>query len=202
MMSTNNKPTEDNVDELVKKWIEQNPAEFTIDGKPFKIDCKADSKRLRFRPRVLERCKEYKNAPDEYLKTMLKTFPESIKWWFGILQTLLVAGLIGFTTTISVFTLNNFLSWLPEPIFIPISPKLVSWIFPLIIIILPIFCLALKTNKETETSWLSYLIQYKSRIVHGLVELKIEIYYVSKIIEIREKEKEAEKKAKQQEISH
>lgn len=193
--------TEDKVDELVKKWIEQNPAEFTVDGK-------SGSQRLRYRPRILERCKQYKNAPDKYLETMLKAFPENIKWYFNILQAVIMAVLVSSLAAVFILTINNFLTWLQKASSMTIPsistfndflgllyasfPDWIIWVFPASILGFVVF-LAFKTNKVTESSWLSYLIQHKLRIVHNLTELKIEMYYVSKIITIRE----AEKKRKQ-----
>lgn len=188
---------EDEVDELVKEWIAQNPAEFTVDGK-------SGSKQLRYRERILERCKQYKKAPDEYLDTMLKTFPGLIKWYFNIFQTVFIAGLFGSLATAFVFTYSNFLTWLRKAssttvpsistfhdflVLLQTSfPDWIIWVLPAGFMGFVVF-LALKTHKRTENSWLSYIIQHKFQIIHNLTELKIEMYYVSKTIEIREANK-------------
>jgi hypothetical protein len=195
--------SENEVDELVRKWIAQNPPEFTVNGI-------SGSRQLRYRKRVLERCKQYKNAPDEYLKTMLKTLPENIKWYFNVLQTVLVTGLVGFLATLTVLTCSNLITWLQKLFKTTVPPvsdfneflvlaqasfaDWVTWVFPASVLAI-VFYLALKTHEATGSSWLSYIIQHKFKIAHNLTELKIEMYYVSKIIEIRTKQKEFEGKS-------
>jgi hypothetical protein len=169
---------EDKVDDEVKNWIEKNPGEFTICGNFVKLTKENESK-FRFRLRVLARCKQYKDAPYEYLETMLKTLPENMKWYFDVLQAILITGVVGFVVSMAVLTTNNlivsFSQW-------------ITWVLPLVFLAVPVL-LAVMTNDETESSWLSYIIQHKLRIVHNLMELKIEMYYVSKIMEIKQEEK-------------
>ena len=182
----------------VLKWIRDNPSEFTTDGKP--DDGNRPDNELRYRPRALKRCKQYDDAPDEYLHTMLKTFPDFIKWYFNIFQTVFVATLVGSSVAAFAFTYKNFLDWVSTISSLPTSlgsfllstmftfSSWISWVLPALFLIIVLF-LALKTNKKTESSWLSYLLQHKFRIIHNLTELKIETYYVSKVIESRVNEK-------------
>lgn len=207
---------EDVVDKLVREWIEGNPAEFTIDGKRINLTkdgelaklTKKDENRLRFRIRTLERCKQYKDAPDEYLRKMLETLSETFKWYFDAFQTIFMTGLFGFFVTVAILTINNFLIYVqkwssngfpPDLSIFNFPAKFLSlvqtsfsdwivWVLPLIIVIF-IGISAIKTREVTKTSWLSHFIQHRFRIVHNLTELKIEMYYISNIIKMREAEK-------------
>jgi len=193
---------EDELDKLIgiRDWIKQNPAEFTIDGKPVNLT-KENEPRLRFRLRILDRCKQYKKAPDEYLKTMLKTLPEIFKWYFNVFQTVFIAGLVGLWASAFYFTCSSFFTWaskttwaLPSSFnnFLSLASASISdwigWVLSGLFVIIVLF-LALISNKKTGSSWLSHIIQHWFKIVHNLTELKIEMYYISKIIEMREAEK-------------
>jgi hypothetical protein len=178
----------------VLDWIRENPSEFTVDGKPDRGN-KTDDE-LRYRPRILKRCKQYDSAPDEYLNSMMKTFPELIKWYFNLFQTVFVATLVGVSVTAFAFAYKNFFDWISTISSLPISLEsflssfstLITWVLPSLILAIVLF-LALKTNKKTGSSWLSYILQHKFRIIHNLTELKIETYYVAKVIENRANEK-------------
>ena len=175
---------EDKVDECVTAWINENPAEFTIDGN--KVDLKPENEhKLRFRLRILERCKQYKNAPDEYLTTYLKAHSENVKWYFSILQAILMTGVVGFFVTVSVLAITNFISWFQN---INLTGS-ITWILPVCFSGL-IIALGLRENKRTNSSWLSHIIQYRFRIIHNLTELKIEIYYIATIMKIRKEKTE------------
>jgi hypothetical protein len=166
--------TEDDVPRLVKEWVEKNYAEFNEGG----LQC---GKHL-YRDNIFARSEKYRNAPDEYLKTMLKSLPETIKWYFNVFQTVFIAGLFGLEATLFVLFVNSLSTWFPKH---PLDLNIISWALPLIFAFL-IAVPALKTNKKSQSPWLSYFIQTKSYILYNLKELHIEIYYISKILKIRE----------------
>jgi hypothetical protein len=185
---------EDKADDEVKDWIESNPGEFTIFGNFVELTPENRSK-FRFRFRILERCKQYKGAPDEYLETMLKTFPENMKWYFNVLQAVLITGVVGFVLSMAVLGVPNLIGWLQKPYAERILfSQWIAWVLPLGFALAPII-LALMTNEGTETSWLSYIVQHRLRIIHNLMELKIEAYYIAKIIEIRQEEKKKQQES-------
>lgn len=159
---------EDEIGKLVEIWINQNPAQFTVKGIFGKTH-------LLYRKNVLQRYKQYKDAPDEYLTTTLKTFPEAFKWYFDIFQAVFMAGIVGLVVTACVFAWSSFVKSISNWIF---------WVLPALFVII-VFILAFTTNKKTESSWLSYIIQHWFKITHNLNELKIEMYYISTILEKR-----------------
>jgi len=175
---------EDIVDKLVSDWIEQNSAEFTISGEYVDFKKKENENKLRFRPRILDRCKQYKGAPDEYLKTMLETLQESYKWYFDVFETIFLAGLFGLFVTLTILTINNFLSSVQTSF-----SDWIGWVVPLCILVF-LGASAILTRKVSKSSYLSHFIQHRFRIVHNLTELKIEMYYISNLIKIREAKKE------------
>jgi hypothetical protein len=169
--------TEDDVPKLVREWVEENYAEFNEGG----LQC---GKHL-YRDNIFARSEKYQNAPDEYLKTMLKTLRETIKWYFNLFQTVFIAGIFGLEVTLFVLFLNSLSTWIPKH---PLDLNIISWVLPLIIAFI-IAVSALKTNKKSQSPWLSNFIQTKFYILHNLKELHIEIYYISKILKIREAER-------------
>lgn len=185
----NAQKTKDKINELVEAWIAKNSAEFTFVGIFGK-------RKLGYRPQVLARCKQYDNAPDEYLNTMLKTLPELIKWYFNIFQAVFIAGLVGSLAAAFVAAYSNVLKWASKITIMPSSldnflylTKIyylnwIPWALPAIFIAITLF-LVFKSNKKAGSSWLSYMIQHWFKIVHNLNELKIEMYYISKVLEIR-----------------
>lgn len=181
-MTDKKEEREDRVTELVRQWVEKNSAEFTDSGK-------LDGKPL-YRERVFHRCEKYRNAPDKYLEAMLKTLPETIKWYFNIFQTILVAGILGVTTTLFILFFNGLSTWVQK---ISVDFSIVNWALPLTLFLIIVW-LTLKTNEVTKTSWLSNFIQTKSYILYNLKEIHIEIYYVAEILRIRKaKRKNVEK---------
>lgn len=197
----------EDVDAKVKEWIQNNPYEFTIDGKngkPFDLEGE-DENNLRFRRKILERCKQYKDAPAKYLEEMLKTLPDTMKWYFNILQIVLMTGVLSFLVALSILAITKFLEWVQNlnvivdsftstmtlNNYIEFASGLVQWLLPTSIAALILF-LALRENKTAQSSWLSYIIQHKFKIVHNLEELKIEMFYISKEME-RQKTSEPHK---------
>lgn len=177
-MADKKEEREDRVTELVRQWVEKNSAEFTDSGKP-------DGKPL-YRERVFGRCEKYRDAPDEYLEAMLKTLPETIKWYFNVFQTILVAGILGVTTTLFILFLNGLSTWVQK---LSVDFSIVNWALPLTLFLI-IVCRALKTNEVTQSSWLSNFIQTKSYIRYNLKEIHIEIYYIAEILRIRKAKRE------------
>ena len=196
------KPAKEEIHDLVRDWIKENPAEFTVDGKLVDLT-KENEHKLRFRLRILDRCKQYKNAPDEYLKTMLKTLPDTFKWYFNIFQTVFIAGLVGSLASAFYFTCSSFIIWtskiswaLPSSFYNFLSLASASvldwiaWVFSGSYVVI-VFILAMIPHKKTGSSWLSHIIQYWFKIVHNLTELRIEMYYISKMIEMKEAAKKS-----------
>ncbi len=178
--------TEENVEKLVRRWVRNNYTEFNEGGKP-------DGKPL-YRENIFARCEKFQNAPDEYLKMWMKTFPDIVKWYLNILQTVFAAGLIAISSALLFYTLNSFSTWIKGSIWIKDSiwilkgyphPAILLWIIPMIILV-AIGLLALLTNKKSQSKYLSSFIQNKSGILQNLKEIHIETYYISKILEIRE----------------
>jgi hypothetical protein len=173
---SNAEEREKDVPRIVREWVEGNPDEF------------GEGDNLRYREVVLDRCKKYLFAPDEFLNTMLKTFPENMKWYFNVFQTVFIAGLCGLGVSLTVLAINQFSAWTKET---PTDMTILGWLIPIVILLLlavPAFLI----NSRTGASWLSHWIQNQFRIIHNLRELQIEMYYISKILEIRNTKKQKE----------
>lgn len=165
------KPQEEkDVPEIVKKWIDENTAEF------------GDAERKFYRDNVLDRCKQFLFAPDDYLEAMLKTLPELMKWYHNVFQTVFMAGMAGLTVTILVLFLNNFFEWIQNLSF---DLSIVRWFFPAGILVV-IGILLLRIDKTLGSPKISELIQTHFRIKHNLKEIEIMMYYISTILRIRE----------------
>ena len=168
---------EDKIIDLVRKWVDSNPAEFG----------ESETNQILYRKVVFERCRKYVDAPDEYLNLRQKTLPEERKWYFNIFQTVFIAGMFGLETSLLILSLSHFSAWFQE---VPLDFTILKWLLPFILFLV-LAGLSFKEDKRHKTSWLSAFIQTKSRILHNLKEIDIETYCVSKIIEARkEKEKE------------
>lgn len=168
---------EDKIIDLVKKWVNRNPAEFR----------EPETNKRLYRETIFKRCKRYLNAPDEYLNFRKKTLPEERKWFFNVFQTVFLVGIFGLETSFLVLFLNNLSAWFQK---LSLDLNVLSWLLPLVILLVTV-ALSLKQDKRHKTSWLSGFIQKRFRILHNLRELDIEMYCVSTIIESR-KEKETE----------
>jgi hypothetical protein len=178
------KITENNIKDLLKKWIEKNPKEFRKDE---------------FREAtILDRCQQYRDAPEDYLRSMLKILPDIMKWYFNVFQTVFIAGLVGLETTLFVMFLSNLSAWFqrfPQDWGVlavhnvrPIDViALLSWMIPLLVLSVILF-FALKTNKKYEASYLSHFIQKRFWIYGNLKEAKIEMYCISMILKIRQED--------------
>jgi hypothetical protein len=183
----------------VNKWIEDNYAVFKEGGE--------QNGKILYRSTIVKRCKKYDSASDEYLRTMLKLFPEIMKWYLNVFQGVFLVGLVGFETTLLVLFSNNFAPWFQKlsnidwSIFLSQSKfeswlqklsildwySTVIWFVPLALFI--VILAALKTNRKSESSYLSHFIQTTFWIVKNLKDTEIEMYYISKILEKRELDK-------------
>jgi hypothetical protein len=178
----------------VKNWIRDHPEEFTIDGE--KDDGTRPEKELRYRRRILERCRQYDDAPVGYLKSMAKTIPKLINWYFNIFQAVFIAALVASIAAAAALAYNNFMVYLSMISGLPSSfeeflswtrssfSSWISWVVPLGFV-LAVLILSLKKNHDSGSSILSAFIQRRFLIIQNLSELKIELYYISKTIETR-----------------
>lgn len=168
---------ENKIIDVVKEWVNRNPAEFR----------EPETNKRLYREIIFKRCEKYLNAPDEYLKLRQKTLPEQRKWYFNIFQTVFMVGIFGLGTSLLILFLNNLFAWFQK---LSLDLNVLGWVLPLVAIIV-IVALSIKQSKRHKTSLLSGFIQKQFRILHNLRELDIEMYCVSTIIETR-KEKETE----------
>jgi len=168
---------ESDIDALVKKWVDENYGEFREGAKPNGV--------LLYRTRIFDRCKKYRDAPDGYLEIMLeKSLPDSIKWYFNIFQVVFMAGTISVSTGFFLLFLSNFFLFLTDVSVV----SFVKWLIPIGLFAI-IVVLALTTHEESESPRLSHFIQTKFKIIHNLKEIHIEMYYIAKVLETREKKK-------------
>jgi hypothetical protein len=162
-MTEDEKPVEkeEYLRKTVQAWVDSNPAEF-------KSNCK-----LLYRKMVFDRCRKYIGAPEEYLKTMLNTLPEFMKWYLSVFETVFMAGAFGVASAFAVIFVNNVITS---------SQQLAGWVFPFVLVLL-IAVAALLPYRESR--WLSYVIQHWFYVRHNINELNIEVYYISTILTIR-----------------
>lgn len=166
---------ESDIDALVKKWVNENYGAFKEGGKP--------NGSCLYRKSIFERCKRYRDAPEGYLKTMLeKSLPDSIKWYFNIYQIVFVAGTVSVSTTLFFWFLNNLFVFLTDR-------STVSFVKMVIPVAFLIAIVALIWHEKSGSPWLSRYFQIKFKIVHNLKEIYIEMYYIAKVLEMREKSK-------------
>lgn len=165
--------TNEQIAKIVRKWTEDNFAEFNEGGK-------VDGKKL-YGSNIFDRCKRYENAPTKYLEFWLKNLPELTKWYLNIFQIILSAGIIAITTALIYLILDNFPLWIREnyPDYL-----LIGWLIPLIFLSI-LLSSALINKKNATGTYLSNFIQMKLGILRNLKEILIESYYITKILEIR-----------------
>lgn len=164
-------PLEKSVPKIVEIWINRNTSEF------------GSGENLLYRKFVLQTSKKFLFAPTKFLETMLGTFPDNMKWYFNILYVFSMSGILGVSISLLIWSLNNFNTWINNPI---LDILFFEWFIPPFFPIIILF-LNWKEDKKTGSSMLSKLIQTKLRIFHNLREIQIEMYYISRILEIREK---------------
>lgn len=178
-----NKPSDflteqkNDIDALVRKWVEENYGEFR-EG--------AETKgALLYRPVIFERCRKFRNAPDGYLKTMLeKSLPDAIKWYFNIFQIIFITGAVSVSTAFFFLSLNNLFAFFTDVN----AVSLMEWLIPATLFSLVVVA-AVSPHKKSQSPWLSHFVQTKFRIIHNLKEIHIEMYYIAKVLEMREKSK-------------
>lgn len=164
-MAEDEKPVEkeEYLGKAVQAWVDSNPAEFKDACKPL------------YRKKVFDRCRKYIDAPEEYLKTMLNTLPEFMKWYLSVFETVFIAGAVGLVSAFAVISLNNaitsFQQW-------------VGWVLPLVFAVIIAAAVTLKPLK------FSHFIQHRFYVRHNLNESNIELYYISLIMKIRKERDE------------
>jgi len=122
---------------------------------------------------MLNRYNKYIGVPDDFLKIMLNSMPDFMKWYLSIFETVFMTGAFGLISVFSILTITNAITSFQN---------LASWIVPIIAIV-GIALIILIPYKKTRL--FSYIIQRWFYLKHNINELNIEMYYISKILEIR-----------------
>jgi len=163
--------SEEEIPAIVKKWVDDNHEEF------------GDEYCLNYRKNIFERCKRYLYSPDIYLENKFHFLNNRIKWFLQIYQAIIITGIVGSLIILGKMTIENFIIYIKS-----VNPKhllnrqLILWIIPILIIVI-IFCF--RPKKEGK-SWLINYIRRTALMVYNLREIEIEMFYISKILEIRE----------------
>lgn len=190
-------PEEKNMREIVRKWIDDNKYEF-VKGTPEKYQ-------KLYRDDILDKCSRHIGAPKDFLETRLKMIPEETKYYLTVFQTLILASFVAVVAFFLYGTVNSGMEWMKTTLIFsppasdpPSNKNPLEWlggssfvIFIANLIILVILSLPIVNRKIGQK--FSDFVQRKTRIVYNLRELQIEMYYISKILEIRKNNEEVEK---------